>query len=438
MDKTNNSQDISPHLAKVENRNIQLFLSGKFVSMMGTQVYAFAISYHLLSLTGGLTFSLNFALKTIPQLLFAPVAGVLSDKAAKKRLVVVMDFLSGLSLIFLYIYSKLFGLGTISIYITTFALTSFNTFFSIAISSAIPSLVHRHKLIKINSYNSSINSISGILGPIVGGFLFALININYIIIINGISFIVSAISECFIDFNAFSGKKSENDDSCIESTNVEPSNTKKITFLEDCKEVVHYLKQNKALASLVITLPIINFFFTAITLGFPYISINVLAIPSGYMGLIDAVFGAGMLIAALILSKRKEFNHVGRDLGICIIIDGFLALLIALPSTSRFIGFSLLTHVVYISLVMFTFGLVMIRLNMPVEITLQKITPEEYLGRLYGILSTVSTGLMPIGAIIFGLLIDKVHVAILLSVSAFVFLVMGTYIMTNKNIKELR
>ena len=55
----------------------------------------------------------------------------------------------------------------------------------------------------INSISKIIDSVSLILGPMLGGIVFAVLDIKIFIIINGISFILSGISILFIHFKLF-------------------------------------------------------------------------------------------------------------------------------------------------------------------------------------------------------------------------------------------
>ncbi|MFP4662514.1 MAG: MFS transporter, partial [Halanaerobiales bacterium] len=82
-----------------EQVNLYLFLSGKFISVFGSAIYAFAVGLYLLKTTGsGLTFAVNIVLYTIPMVLLNPVAGVIADRINKKFVVVGSDLLNGVFL----------------------------------------------------------------------------------------------------------------------------------------------------------------------------------------------------------------------------------------------------------------------------------------------------------------------------------------------------
>lgn len=169
-----------------------------------------------------------------------PFAGVIADKVDKKKLVVCMDVLSGCLLITVYILSSYYGLNLFIIYTTTFLMTVFTTFFGIGLEAVKPNMVTKERLMRINSISKIIDSISLILGPMLGGIVFAVFDIKTFIIINGISFILSAISILFINFKL-----------CEQNINEECS-IREINFIEDIKEGYSYLLERKSLKILLV------------------------------------------------------------------------------------------------------------------------------------------------------------------------------------------
>ncbi|PFC32838.1 MFS transporter, partial [Bacillus thuringiensis] len=187
-----------------ELRNICLYSIAKTVSLFGSSIYSFTLGLYVLQITGSaLNFAISLILGTIPMIVMNPFAGVIADKVDKKKLVICMDLLSGCLLITVYILSSYYGLNLFIIYTTTFLMTVFTTFFGIGLEAVKPNMVTKEWLMSINSISKIIDSISLILGPMLGGIVFAVFDIKIFIIINGISFILSAISILFINFKLF-------------------------------------------------------------------------------------------------------------------------------------------------------------------------------------------------------------------------------------------
>ncbi|WDV47219.1 MFS transporter [Clostridiaceae bacterium M8S5] len=409
----------------VDNRNIMLYLSGKFVSMFGTNVYTFAISLYLLKLTGGISFSINFALNTVPRLVLGPIAGFFSDKFSKKKIVILTDLVSGILLIALYIYSSINTLNPIPIYITTVLLTSFNTIFFITISSAIPTLVSNDSLIKINSYDSSVNSLSNIIGPLAGGFLFGLFNIKYIILINGISFILSALSECFIDFKTYAKMKTTQADK------------EKSSFIKEFKDVLRFLKSQTSLLIMTLTSPLLNFIFVSVNICVPFIVIRKLSMSGKAYGSIEAIFAIGMLVMSLLFSRIKDIKKPGLYVGISMVSNGILIALLGLPSSSFLANKTALYYTIFYCVIHFMLGCFMVIINMPIQLVLQRKVPNDYLGKFYGIVGTISGSMIPLSAILYGFLIERVNNLILLLISGLIMSMVGLYYCLRKSMHEL-
>lgn len=212
--------------------NVFLFSIANFISLFGTSVYNFAISLYVLKLTGsGLNFATTLTISILSTVLINPFAGVLADKIDKKLLAVITDILNGILLLALYILTVKHTLNLPMIYVSTFFLNVFSTVYGITIEAAKPNLVSSKLLISINSINKIIESISSIVGPMVGGIIFALIDIRLFIIINAFSFGVSASLEIFINFN-------------FNCSNYEKSKGN-LNFFTDIIYAINYLKTKK-------------------------------------------------------------------------------------------------------------------------------------------------------------------------------------------------
>lgn len=153
-----------------ELRNICLYSIAKTVSLFGSSIYSFTLGLYVLQITGSaLNFAISLILGTIPMIVMNPFAGVIADKVDKKKLVICMDLLSGCLLITVYILSSYYGLNLFIIYTTTFFMTVFTTFFGIGLEAVKPNMVTKERLMSINSISKIIDSISLILGPMLGG-----------------------------------------------------------------------------------------------------------------------------------------------------------------------------------------------------------------------------------------------------------------------------
>lgn len=407
-----------------EKLNLILFSMGKLVSLLGSYIYSFAISLYVLKLTGsGTSFAFSILVGTIPRVLLSPIAGSLSDRVDKKKMIVRLDFLSGFVLLGLLMMTMIYGIRLPFIYATSFILSVISTFFNNGFNAAIPSLVTDKSLMKINAYGRSIDSVSQILGPVLGGVVFGLISLELFFLVNGISFILSAISEMFIDFNLNQAR--------VISVERGDKLSLKIIWM-DIKEVVKFIKGNEILRIVMPFSISCNFFLAAsFSVVLPYIINNVLGMSSVQYGMIEAAFPVGMLLAAIIIGKLPEQTKKRKSLFIAIIGMGVVSIIMGLPVLDRVSGLDIqFAFLLYMAL-LFVMAIFIAMLDMPIMVVMQRTIPNDMLGRVMGVLGTISAGLIPLGILLAGISIDIIP-------AYMVFFVMGIYfviaaIMMNKS-----
>ncbi|ENQ3076995.1 MFS transporter [Bacillus sp. WLY-B-L8] len=381
---------------KKEMKNLFLYSTGKTVSIFGTAIYNFALGLYVLKLTGSaLSFAVTLVLGTIPMIIINPFAGVIVDKVNKKTLVVLMDFLSGILLVFVYILCMKYELNLLIIYTTTFLLTVFTTFFGIGLEAAKPNIVSEKMLMNINSVSKIIDSVSLIIGPMLGGIVFAIFDMRTFIIINGISFILSGISMMFIHFKLFNFQTNED------------HTGGKIHLISDIKDGFNFLFKRKSIKSMFTILILINFFLGfAVTVPLPYMINTVLKLGSKEFGMIQGAFPMGMILGALLVKKITErisysilLKYVSFALSICMILLGVPVMLKSLQLNS-------IVYTCYFIAVLFLFGVVIALIDIPLAYFMQKEIPDEYRGRVLSIGISIAKIMLPMAMISSGSLLN--------------------------------
>ncbi|HFK1510849.1 MULTISPECIES: MFS transporter [Bacillus] len=398
-----------------ELRNICLYSIAKTVSIFGSSIYSFALGLYVLQITGSaLNFAITLILGTIPMIVMNPFAGVIADKIDKKKLVVCMDVLSGCLLITVYILSSYYGLNLFIIYTTTFLMTVFTTFFGIGLEAAKPNIVSKERLMSLNSISKIIDSISLILGPMLGGIVFAVFDMKTFIIINGISFILSAISILFINFKL------------CEQYIKEECSIREINFIKDIKEGCSYLMERESLKNTFSILISLNFFLGfAVTVPLPYIINTVLNLSSKQFGLIQGTFPIGMIVGAIIVKKitnRFSYSYLLKKISfmvaIFMIVSGVTVLFKSIE----------MNNIVFVPMyctIMFFLGLMIALIDIPLIYFMQKEIPDEYRGRVLSIGLSVGKMMQPIALALSGLLLNHIPAYTLPIGGGIVFLILN-------------
>jgi MFS family permease len=215
-------------------RDPLLILLGGFVSGLGSMMMSFALSLYVLDVTGsGTKFASVLAMAIIPRLIFGPFAGVLSDRISRKKTMVVLDIASGLvTLIFVVLFMNSAEKPLIMIYIFVFILTSISIFFEPSSVAIVSDVVKKDDLPKYNSIMQFLFTFTRLLSPAIAGLLYSAVGITSLIIINGISFLASAISEMFIKIENESIEKANKESSFFKSF------TEGIKFIKGTYEIM--------------------------------------------------------------------------------------------------------------------------------------------------------------------------------------------------------
>lgn len=414
----------------LKQKNFSLLMLGSIVSNIGTLMQDFALSLYVLKITGsGTKFASVLAVTLIPQLLLGPFMGVFADRFDRKKIIIVLNFMSGITVGITAIMFKINGtLSLPYIYGLVITLSLISLLFSPAIGAILPSIVKKEELLEANSVKTAIYSVGSIIAPLLAGLIFGLYSLFIILILNSISFIFAAFSEIFIDIpknetnsSAFSGKE----------------------FLNEFTTGLKFTTSKKAILAIIFVGLIINFAMSPLCeIGFPYIVKNLFKCNDFQYGIFQAILLGGMVIAPFICTsifKNLSFEKViSRN---TIIVGGVIAIVAVIVSplyTSLFKS----SFVPYITLALLSIVIVvlMTAINIFIGTMFQNEVPIDMMGRVGSVMNTVCMAAMPIGQMLFGVLLDTVPVylvvfaaSLVLAFSSFVYRKL-TYVKEDKNI----
>ena len=400
-------------------KNLGLFIIGKLISVFGSAIYTFAIGLYVLKQTGsGFSFALTLFVGLIPTIIFSPVAGYMSDRFDKKKIVVFMDFANGMMFLILFVLTLKFELNQPMIYISTFMTTVFTTFFGIAFEAAKPNLVADEKLMSINSLSKVIDSTALILAPVLGGLIFAFTDIKTFILINAVCFIFSAGIETMIDFNYNIKSTAEiNDDG---------------GFVEDIKDGLTYIRKSSEIVKMINVLVILNFFISfSVTVPLPYIINNLLNLSSNQYGIIQGAFPVGMILGAVVVGKIIEKIDYMKLLIFSSITLSVAIALLGLPLVLA--DASSLAYMIYYISVMVIFGIAISFIDVPILWLMQKSIPDNLRGKVLSISMSIVKLIAPLGLVISGMIINSVPVYIMTFAGGGILMLSNLMILNQKN-----
>ncbi len=370
--------------------HLYTFMISKLISTFGSQVYAFAISFYILQLTGSATsFATNLLCNILPRTLVGPFAGAITDRYSKKKIVILSQIATTLAILGLLLYTLTSGLSLIAIYTTTCILSLTSMFSGIAFTSSITGLIDQPRIQKATAMNQMAISFAAIGSPAVGGLLYGTVSIPVFLVIFIVASIIAVILESTMNFRLFATVK------IIEEQTE--------TMWQSMKAGIRYLRvQSTILVILWISL-LVNFLFGAFEVGYSFILIEKLDVQPQHFGFTQGALSVGMLLMSLYFSIRKEVRFPLVLSRRAIMGLGTIIGAIGLP---LFLPLEYWLMVGYYFVLMLCFGALIITTNTPLLVMFQKTIEEEYKGRVFSIVETMSMALTPLGMVIYGVLYD--------------------------------
>ena len=415
----------------MRNKNFIIIVIGQIISLFGNAIQRFSMSLYLLEFTGSTAaFARILAISTIPYIIFAPIAGRLSDNINRKKIMVYLDLICSV-IIGVYAFILLRGhdheiiVGTVM-----FILSICATLYGPAVTSSIPQIVEEKKLTSANGVINQVGSVVNFAGPILAGLLYGLLGIKAILIINAVSFLISAIMEMFLDIPDVAKKEDVSGDSNEKVISIEF--VKKSCI--DMKESFIYLKhEKKVILGIIASYALCNIFLVPIlSIVAPYFINVFLGLPSEVFGVVEAICVLGMILGGLWISVKpnmfsiKKVHYTYFPMIFGVLLMSILALIklnaYVLAGIFAFGGLAIMLSIALSNVLTLTF--------------IQKQIPDNMLGRVSAYSTAVATISVAPGQLLFGQVIDMgIPIGIILLVSA-IFNI-GLMLFVKWNVREI-
>lgn len=374
---------------KLWSKDFTLMVIGQIISLFGNAILRFALPLYILEMSkSAALFGRVSALSFLPMVLLSPVGGIIADRMNKQRIMVVLDFTTSV-LILLYIIVSGF-ISTIPVVVVMLmALYAIQGVYTPAVQSSIPILVRADSLVSANAVVNLVTSLSGMVGPILGGILYGTFGLWPVLIVSGISFFVSAILELFIHIPYNKQKTSGN---VLEIAKADMSDsihfiTKEKPILSKCFMVIFLF--NLVLSSMIL-------------IGLPVLITQNLGIDSRLYGVTQGVMAAGGLMSGVlagILGKKLVIQRIHILLLICS-LSLFPIGLVFFIGASDSIAYLVITIMCFFTMAAATLFQIQISAFVQAE------TPEKFVGKVMSCLIALALCAQPIGQILFGQLFE--------------------------------
>ena len=374
---------------KLFKKDFTLVVIGQIISLFGNAILRFALPLYLLKETGSSTlFGVVTACSFIPMVILSLVGGIMADRVNRVHIMVILDF-STAALITIF-YLLLGRAPTVPLFIVfLMILYGISGAYQPSVQAAIPALVDADRLMEGNAVINQVNTLSGLLGPVIGGMIYNVWGIKPILTVSIVCFVFSAVMEIFI--------KIPHKKQLIE----------KGVFTiakEDLKVSFKYIRKDKPiLFSIVLIISAFNLVLSAsMVIGFPVIIVQILNMSDLLLGISQGILAlgglAGGVISALLANKLK-INKSYYLLAICAFTSAIMGISL-IPNVNTILPYIVITVMGFFAMLFSTL------LSVQMFTMVQRETPYNLIGKVMAALMAVSMSAHPIGQAMYGALFD--------------------------------
>jgi MFS family permease len=394
--------------ASLRDRNFRLYAIGSLIATTALQMRQLAQNILVFDLTDQAAAIGYVSVALGVSMLFCSLAGgVAADRLPKRNLLIAGRLGIGVFAMFIGVMVTTGLIEVWHIVVSSLAVGIIAGFTMPAQQSYVPDLVGEKNLMNALALSSGIMNVTRIGGPALAGVLIAAFGVGPVFYINFFAYGIFAV---FLLFIPITGK-------AVASAQTANSPIK------DAVDGFRYLHSDRTLLSLLIAgvVPVI--------LAMPYVNFlpvfqeRVFHVGRTELGLMMAMVGGGAVAGSLTVASLTNYRYKGRVLlGSGMGFGAALALFGLVAGPNTFVP-SLL-----ILVLTGAFGTAFMALNQAMMLT---ITPPEMRGRVAGLFMT-TFGLMPLGAMPIGMLIDATSAPLTIGYfggATFVFLIIVTVFM---------
>jgi MFS family permease len=381
-------------------RRIELALAG---SMIGDWAYATAIVVWAYGEGGAQLVGVWGAVRLLLMAFAAPIGSTLADRLPRKAVLIGSDLTRS---VLVSIAAALIAVGAPTLSILALATLSslIGCVFRPAQMAWMPSLARTpEELTAANGASSTIESLAFFVGPALGAVLISVTNIQTVLIVNVVTFVVSAVLVSGIhgirpaDEGASPGEGQDGDGEREEREGLLREMGGGFTFIWRDRNLM-------MIAILVCAQTVVA--GATIVLGVVF-AVDVLESGPQTVGIIDSVFGVGAIVGGFYAIARSTRNRLAGDLAFGTVLWSLpLLLIVVYPSPAT----------VFAAVILLGFGNPLVDVNFATIV--QRLAPDRILGRVFGAYEGALIATMALGSAVTPFLLDGIGLRWTLAVLA--------------------
>ena len=392
-------------------RRIVLIWIGYAVAMLAGSAASYACIWYATETTGSpLSLAFLYVLAFLPTGLLSPFGGVLADRFNRKIIIMTSDSIMALASVALAAWVLFAGPGftPVALYCAAYGLVS--GFRTPAYNATMPLLVPARHLVRLNSMDTLLGSISLIAGPALGILLYTSFGLQSTLFLGGIGAAIAAATMLLAVIPSDQGTREQ------------------AGAWASLREGASALAEQRGL--LVLTI--------GVSLGMlaygPLDSLLPLMVHNHFDGdglaasLVAAVMGIGLLVGSVALMAVNPQKRLARIIVVAAYIVGGGAVASGLVPRTGFWVFVVCIGILAIACAWF---------NAPLMTLLQKGVPEEKLGRVMGLFTAMNGLAIPAGTAVGGAIAEVTGTPLFFLIDGIFLLLLATTLVLSKSVRKL-
>ena len=370
---------------KLWNKDYLLLLQGSWVSALGNVLYSICIGYWVYEQTQSTALMGTISSISMFMMVLGPVCGAIVDRSNRKALIVGLDFIRGVVMIGLGIIAYMNKLSIVAVIVVALISALCNVLFNPCSTSVFADVLPKDELMRGQSIYNGGYSLISLAGQSVSGMLIVIFGVPLLILLNGICYMISAVTECFIE---------------VPKTEKQGLEINVKSIFADLKEGLYYSLHEKGLNTIMLCALSINLVGSGIfSLFLPFCYEKGLdVVEYGYLSSVVSIAGlCGVFIIGVWKMKRhKRFIIMMSTFIISSILQvfGYLG-----------IGFWMIAVLLFCSQLFNAIANAIFNAAMILSI------PHDKRGVIIGFISAASTVGMALSTVMYGLLAEVISLS---------------------------
>jgi MFS family permease len=381
----------------LRHRNFQLFISGQFISLIGTWMQMVALAWLIYRLTGSslLLGTLGFV-GQFPIFLLSPLAGLVADRWPRRYVIMATQ---ASSMVLAGALAALTLSGVIRVWevlVLETMLGVVNAFDVPARQAFLIEMVGREDLLNAIALNSSMFNGARVAGPAIAGILVALLGEGWCFFANAVSYIA-----------VIAGLK------MIRIERV-PSTEPHASPMEKLREGYRFVRHTAPIRTLLLLVALVSLVALPFTVLMPIFADRILHGGASAYGMLMGAIGVGAVIGAMTLATRRELRGLGSMVAYASM--GFGASLI-LFAFSRWFWVSLI--------ILVPAGVAMMTEFAATNTLIQAMVPDRLRGRAMSLYAMMFLGMAPLGSLAAGAIAARIGAPLTVAIGGTACLIGG-------------